>query len=211
MRASKPMPTIGNQLGRHSRRRAGMTFMEITIGLAITSMISAAVGAMMFATTNGTTVNDSLRDALVTQQRATQMVSGAIRNSRQVLASGANYVVLWTGDKTANGIPSLSELCRIEWNSAAQTLTVYKAPTNILGTGNDTAYSLGSTNFATVTSGLEGTGNFPGLLVADGVTGWSLSYNNATPTLATMIYYQLTLTAGGAAYTTIGTAFMRSQ
>jgi type II secretory pathway pseudopilin PulG len=185
--------------------------MELMIGMAITSVIAAAVGMMMFSTVQGSNVNDSQRQSLVIQQRATQMVSGIIRTSRQVLASGAGYVVLWTGDKQANGVPSLSDLVRIEWSSSAQTLTIYRSPSSIQGTGSDTAYPLGSTNFDTTTSGLKGTTNFPGTLVADGVTGWSLSYNVTPATSATMIYYQLTLTAGGAATTTLGTAAMRSQ
>lgn len=184
---------------------SGLTILELLLALAITGIIGSAVAAMLTATAVGTGDRGNARSLVVRQKTLDARLSAACRSSKAILAFGSNYLVLWMADTNADKAPNLSELRRIEWDSAASQLLSYKAPERV---NPDTSYPLDS-NFNTVTAGLKGDVNFPAEIWAREVSIAVFKINSDDPATATLASYHLTLTAGSNVSTLIGAAALR--
>ena len=190
--------------------RAGFTLPELLLGMLIVSGIGLAIASMLIGASYGTSSDRGLRDLLIGQQIVAVRLEEALRASGQVLAKGDDYIVLWTAERDADGICSLSELLRVERDPSTNEVTAYRAPAD-LSEGDDTEYDLGSTDFDAVTSALKGQSTFPGQLWAVDVTGWSFVFDTPDYRDAGYVGYQLTMIAEGVTDTAVGGIGLRNR
>lgn len=184
---------FGPEPGETSAR----SLIEVLLALAVRATVSSLVAGMIYSTSQNTRNQQDLRRRKVKAEVIAARVDGAIRSSMMVLASGTDWLVLWTADSRANQKSNLSEIRRIEFSAANKRIRDYAAPSG-LAAGSDTTYEL-SSDFGTVTAALKGTANFPGETWCDRVTGWQIALAGATQTTR-LLGYAITLQdAAGAA------------
>lgn len=112
------------------RRGAGLTLVELIIGLSITAVIASIIAVLINATAMGTTSQQDGRRLLVRFQAIRSAVSNDLCNARCILDVGTNYVVYWIGDDPAGVVApdnavNLSELRMLEVD-AAGNLNLYR-------------------------------------------------------------------------------------
>ncbi len=190
---------------------AGMTIIELLLAMSATALIALAIASMLFATSSGSDNDRDLRELAVRQKLLINRVTAAIRTSRQVLAEGDDYLVLWTADTTGEGEPNLSEIRLIELDSGSDELRSYESPAN---PSPDTEYPLASTNFDNFGTGalppVKGTADLPVETWGKSVTGWSITLDDADPQSASRVAFQFTLEDGQLSETAIGQASPRN-
>lgn len=151
-----------------------------------------------------------LRELAVRQKLLINRLTAAIRTSRQVLAEGDDYLVLWTADTTGEAEPNLSEIRLIERDSGTNELRSYESPAN---PSPDTEYPLASTNFDNFGTGalppVKDTADLPAETWGKNVTAWSITLYDADPQSATRVAFQFTLENGDMSETFIGQAAPR--
>jgi prepilin-type N-terminal cleavage/methylation domain-containing protein len=187
-------------------RRRGLTLIELVIGLAITAVVSAVLAILINATAVGTNSTQDGRRSLVKMQGVKAQLEDTIKNSSCVLAAGANYIVLWTGD--LNGAPTpvnravnLSELRLIEVDTATGNLNIYAVqwPANF-GNGSivaaDTTYSAATTWYTACSTAKAG-GYFVPTTIATSVTGMTVSLDSATVTQGRLVSLVIAFTDAG--------------
>jgi hypothetical protein len=192
-------------------RSRGLTIAELVMALVVTVLIGTTIAGVIYASTRTVSGQQATRTLMVSNEVCSLRINAAIRSSAQVLAQGNTYLVLWVGDRNSSGgVPSLSEIQRIDLDPNTKQLWFFKAPTN-LSAGNDTAYPLATTNFNTVTATLRGTTNFPGTLWASGISGWTTTPAPADPNTIKYLGYQISSLASGVTLTTVGGAGLRNH
>jgi hypothetical protein len=188
----------------------GLTLVELVLGVSITVIIGGAVAAMLFALSEGTSVQTEARSLAVSHVTAAGRIGAAVRTSRNVLAAGEDYLVLWQEEVHPDAVPNLSELQRIERDPATKELWSYRAPVG-LPEASDTAYDLETTDFNAVTLSLKGTESFPGKLWATDVGELTISLIPADPQQAAFVSFRIALTADGPNPTAAGGAALRNR
>jgi prepilin-type N-terminal cleavage/methylation domain-containing protein len=111
-------------------RRAGLTLIELIIGLSITAVIASIIAVLINATAMGTTSQQDGRRLLVRFQAIRSAVSNDLSNAKCILDVGPNYIVYWIGDDPAgvvapNNAVNLSELRMLEVDTAGN-LNLYR-------------------------------------------------------------------------------------
>ena len=175
---------------RRPNSRRAFTLVEVLLALAVLAAVSGLVAGLIFSTSQATRNQQDLRRRTVKAEVIAARVDGAIRSSTMVLASGADWVVLWTTDSRANQKPNLSEIRRIEFDAVGKCIRAYAAAPG-LAEANDTTYATAS-DFGAVTSALKGTASFPAETWCDRVTGWQVAPAGAGPTTR-LLGYTITL------------------
>jgi hypothetical protein len=181
-----------------------MTLVELLLGLAITALIGLGIMTVLFAVTRGTATQNDARGLVVKEKVVGGRVGAALRGSKMVLASGTDYVILWSADMRDPGPPSLSQLRRLERDSSGR-LWSYAASFPADWTQDqidaaDTEYPFDS-DFNAVTTALKtqmfGTQSaFPGALWGTAISAFSVTPNKANPQAATMMSYRVTILPG---------------
>lgn len=182
--------------------------------MMITAMVGCAISAMLFAVARGTDDGADSRSLVIQHKTIAGRMDAAVRGSKNILALGSNYIVLWMADTRANGAPDLSELRRIEYDSATHALISYKASfpagyTQAQIDAADTAYALNA-DFATTTATLKGTSSFPAETWSGTLYGWTMVIDNISPQSARLVSYRLTIGTGTKTATVCGAAALRS-
>jgi len=198
-------------LNRSRRRARGLTFVELLLGLVITSIIGLAIASMLFATTRGTSSSNDMRGLLIQQKLLGGRLGASLRGSTEVLASGSNYIVLWMNDTRANGSPDLSELRRIEYDSVNHRIISYRMPSTWTQSqidANEINY-LATDDFNAKTNAVKGTSSFPAEVWSNSVYGWTFTLDVAAPDTA-LVSYRLTVQSGTEQATAIGAAALRN-
>ncbi|MCP4247270.1 MAG: hypothetical protein GY778_09505, partial [bacterium] len=77
-------------------RRNGLTLVELLLAVMISALIGGGVVAMLVAVAYGTSSSRDLRAIVVKSATIDGRLGAAIRRSRQVLAVGTDYCILWT-------------------------------------------------------------------------------------------------------------------
>ena len=183
---------------RGTRRARGITLVEILMALAITGLVAAGVASLLMATASGTKDRQELRQRNVRTDVLSHRLDGAIRSSSMLLARDNKTLVFWTADTKKNGVPNLSELRRIEYDTATKRVLCYEAPATLADAAN-TPFDLATTDFLTATAALRGTASFPGTVWGNNVQAWSTTPDPA-PRTTRLIGYRFTihLPQGGA-------------
>lgn len=195
-------------MNRVRQHRDGFTLAELLLAITISGVIAAAVAAMIYAVSYGTTSQRDLQSILVENDVAGSRINALVRPSRQVLASGANYLVLWLNDADGDSQAAVSELCRIEYDQAHNSLYTYRAPANV---APNTIYPIATTDFAAVTSAIKGTASFPQTLLASDITGVTFTLDDADPKLSALVTVRITTTINKTSGTTVVASAMRNR
>jgi prepilin-type N-terminal cleavage/methylation domain-containing protein len=180
------------------RRRGGFTLVELILAMTITALIGGAVSAMFTTVSQGTTSEAGRRSANARKTILRARLNAALRSTRLTLAegqhldTGANFLLLWTGDSTYNDLPNVSELLLLQHNPRTGQITAYRA-IDTLPLADDKAIPL-STNFETLAAAMPGHAYFPSELWANSVSGWDIQLDNATPLNATSATYAISVT-----------------
>ena len=181
-----------------------MTLIELLIGLSITAFTCAILAVLINATAMGTSSQNDGRRALVRLQTLKSILEDEFGNARRILATGTNYVVYWTGDRTtgptaANGAVNFSELRLLEIDPVGN-LTIYctRWPDGMSDAAKqaaDTTFAANS-NWYTAIADYKGTSNFSANTIATGATAMAVSLDNASPMSARHIHLDITLFDG---------------
>lgn len=101
------------------------TLVELLLALVICSLVTAGVVAMMVAVSYGTSSSRDLRGLVVKSRTIDARLSAAVRGSRSVLASGTDFLILWTADNNADDTTDNAEVRLIERDPATDELNSY--------------------------------------------------------------------------------------
>lgn len=179
----------------------GFTLVELLLGLAITALIGLGVAMMLGAIGAATRSSIDIRRQVIKRQVAVARLGSLTRSAAMVLAYGDDHLVLWTGDRTGNGVPDLSELRRIEWDQAQQRLLTAEAPDD-LNPAADITYDFDD-SFNTITAGLAATAVFPQTTTLEGVTAWAVQLDEADAQSARAVQLQITVDNNGVSDTAV--------
>ncbi len=204
-----------NHWPRRYRTNSGFTFLELLLSMMVTVMVGGAISAMLFAIARGTDDGADSRSLVIQHKVVAGRLDASIRSAKSILAIGSNYIVLWMRDSRANGSPDLSEIRRIEYDSATHSLVSYKASfpagyTQAQIDAADTAYAINA-DFAATTNALKGTPNFPAEVWCQSLYGWTMSLDNLATQNARLVSYRLTIGTGTKTATVCGAAALRSS
>lgn len=192
-------------------RRRGLTLVELILGILITSIIGAAIAAMLFAVSRGTEDEDNLR-ALVTRGKRVHAAStAALRGCRSLLAADAQRIVLWSrdlpdGGGEGNARIDAAELRVIDFAADANELRWYE-PTDAIP---DVSYEADA-DFLTVAGGLIDDGHMRARAWATGVGSFSLTFDDSEPADARLAGYRLTLREGAFEHEAVAAVAMRNR
>lgn len=195
---------------RTRHRRRGLTLLELLLAMAGTGMVAVAVSSMLFTVSHATGSKTDMRKLVVRQKTLSSRITAAIRESKMILVSEPDVLILWVNDDNDNEQPDLAELRRIERSSVTNSVISFKSPDDIADEDN-TEFDLATTDFDVATNAVKSTNNFPAERWGLDVTAWSFTLNDANPQLATLVSYQVTLNTGGMSDTHIATAALRNN
>ncbi|MEX0885754.1 MAG: hypothetical protein WD009_04865 [Phycisphaeraceae bacterium] len=180
---------------------------ELTFALAGTAIVGLGVAGMLAATTYGTTSRHDMRELLVRGMMLNERVAEAVRASRQVLASGEDYLVLWVATADAEDAPTLRGLLRIELDTEAQALLAYAADE----AATDETYQP-SSDFANLTRQLIDDGQLVGERWGRAVADWRIMVDDdGVAGVGRHVRWELALHAATGTYTTSAAATRRSE
>jgi len=191
-------------------RAGGLTLAELVLGMAMTTIVAAAIATMLVGVSGATSAYGESRSLMVGHGLAASRIGAAVRNARALLAAGEGLLVLWDEREHSDGVPQLSELERIEWDPGTEELHSYKAPSD-LPEALDVSYDLTATDFGAVTAALKGTESFPGRLWGVGVKAWTIHTDAADRLDVRFIGYRLVLETADASEVTVGGAALRNR
>ncbi|MEZ6192160.1 MAG: hypothetical protein R3C45_12850 [Phycisphaerales bacterium] len=175
------------------------------MALAITGLVGAAIASMLTAVSYGTSSDRDIRALVVKNKTLSTRITAAVRQAAQLLDADDDYIVLWTRDLNDNGAPDLLELQRIERDAATDELTSYTPDPSAV----DVTYDTATDDFDAVTTALIDSDDLVGELWATGVSACTVDVDTPDPLDATLVSFQLTLTAGGLSDTSVNAVSLR--
>lgn len=198
---------------RRPRGRRGLTFIELLIALAITSVTCGILAVLINATATGTNTQNDGRRGLVRMQALKSGLQDEFTNVRAILATGPNYVVYWIGDQLGAPTPTnqavnLSELRMLTVDTATGNLKVWSAQfpdawTDAMIASTDYVLAANTSWYATCTTLITSSPYAMGTTITTGVTGMTISLDAAAPTAAKLIHFQINLSESGVSRTLV--------
>ena len=175
----------------------GFTLVELLIGLVISGLVAAGVTAMLVAVSYGTSSSHDLRTLVVKSKTIDARLGASIRNCRQVLATGSDFLLLWVADADEDDVTDNAEIRLIDRDAATDMLNSYY---------DDTAAGayVDAATFRTLALG-----SFTPQPWGTGVTG--LSFVPDTPAPGTkLVSYTMTLEIEDVSETVVGAVATRN-
>jgi len=130
---------------KNKRNTNGLTLVELTVALVVTSIVLTAVVTLAYALDTVNDVTDETSKMQAQIRFAAMRVTELIRHSRLVCYTSADELAVWKADDDNNGQISISELVYIECGSARDHLRLCEFPSS-----NNTSINLSSIgSFAT--------------------------------------------------------------
>lgn len=186
-------------------RRRGLTLLELLLALAGTAVIGSAVAALLTGVAYGTQTDKDMRSLITRQMALRARVEAEVRESRMLLDSGADYVILWSSDADDDGVPSKAEIQVIEYD-AVMDLVMRYAPAALI---TDVSYAL-TDDFRTATDSYKGDSTFPGERWAEQITSFDLTLDDIDPQSAKLVSFRFGMAGGEVPYIGIGAATLRN-
>jgi len=175
-----------------TRRRAAFTLPELLLAITIASMIGFAVVLILSAIGTATAEQSDNRLVSVRRQVAIARLGALARESIMALDTAPDAIVLWKADTNGNGLPDLSEIRLIGWDSGTGIVTASEAPL-ALAPADD--FTLAFTDdFISITAAIEGSALLPGATVLKEIATWEIDLDNADPQFARQLRIALTIT-----------------
>ena len=195
-----------------------MTLMELMLALSIMTLVGGCIVMMIKGTSDGTAGNADGRRHLVRTQALEATVVTIVRPCWAVLAAGNGYVVLWTGDGAdpyigANQAVNLSEIVMLELDANNKQLKYYKTVwpvgySQASTISSDTLYAASSNWYSAAQAAKSGTFFVPTVL-ANNVTAFNVTLDNATAVNADMATLWITIDDGKLARSVVIPAALR--
>ncbi|MEM9294799.1 MAG: hypothetical protein AAGA57_03270 [Planctomycetota bacterium] len=176
---------------RPSPCRRGLTLVELLLASAGAALVAAAALAVLGVAQYGEEDAHDYRTLVASRKAAHARLTASLRECRQVLAFGADYMVLWRSDLDGDDTPDLLELRRLSYDAAADTITLYDADPS----ATDVSYAL-TDNFQTVTDGLITAGTMTGRTWVTEVDAFTPTLDDATAADAAVVVLTLRITPG---------------
>ncbi|MHC4093023.1 MAG: prepilin-type N-terminal cleavage/methylation domain-containing protein [Planctomycetota bacterium] len=178
-------------------RASSFTLVELLLALAISALVTASVAAMMVAVSYGTSSSRDLRSLLVKSSTIDARLSAAVRGSRSILASGSDFLILWTADADDDDTTDNAEVRLIERDPTTDELNTY------YDTGAAGDYS-DATAFRTAAKA-----SYAYQRWGTGLTAISFVLDAAPPGTG-LVSYDLTLASAEVSETVVGAAAIRN-
>lgn len=172
-------------------RRPAFSLPELLLAITIASAIGFCVLLILGGIASATTGQTEDRRANVRRQVAIARIGTLARTSIMTLDRTADSLVLWESDANSNGLPELSEIRLIGWDSASDVITSYESPEGMAPSDDDT-YAL-TDDFSAIAGALAGTAVLPGSTVMDGVSAWDVVLDDADPQAARQLRIGVTI------------------
>ncbi|MEM7681019.1 MAG: hypothetical protein AAF288_03595 [Planctomycetota bacterium] len=190
---------------RLPRNRRGLTLLELLLASAGAALVAAGSLAMLNVAQYGQDDTHDFRKLAAARKAAHARLSASLRECRQVLDAGPSHLVLWRSDLDGDGAPNLLELRRLDYDSVAQTITLYDpdpAATDVSYTPAD--------DFETITDALLGGASMPGKTWVTDVDSFAATLDNATEADAAVVTLTLQITPGELADTIVVESALRT-
>ena len=179
----------------------------------ITAMLATAIAALLHAASYGTSSKREIRRITVRSLQLRSRMDDAVRTARAVLdvdetAWGSRYIILWQGDtyQSDPGQVNLSELQLIEWNPNSETLISYRAASEL---DPDPVLPMSTDFYDTAISSVY-TGKLRNTVWSDHVTDMAFALDDASPTDARLVRWELEIEDELLTEPVIGAVAMRS-
>jgi type II secretory pathway pseudopilin PulG len=107
---------------RVARQDRAFTFVELLVGLQITSILLAAIATMAFAMSTAARHADETMHSQASLRYAALRVGELIRTCRLVCAAPGRELVFWMSDDNGNGQIDINEVVYLEYDEPGQAL-----------------------------------------------------------------------------------------
>lgn len=104
----------------------GFTLAELTIGVAITSLVGLSVAGLSFGLSNAYESNDNYYQSLQTARSAMRAVQSALRKSKLVVGTTETDLLLWVNDEDESDTINASELLLLRWDNSSGELREHR-------------------------------------------------------------------------------------
>ena len=104
--------------------RRGLSLLEMTIAIGITSIIGAAIAAMMAAASNSLSSKDDGRQSAIRLATTQVRLAAYIAPSRCILEKNSSQLTLWLEDSRESKTVHVSEIRWIQFDESTNALTV---------------------------------------------------------------------------------------
>jgi hypothetical protein len=211
---------------RRENRRPGMTLVELSIGLVVTTIVMGALFALWFGVANAWNTSTSSQGVALTGNLAASRLESTFRaakflcqytvGSADGTTSPAGSVFFWKSDAwTADGAVQIAELALVEHDPVAKRLYLYEAlPTTSMSADQQTRASLRVTWAEVVASGAPAT--FKGYdfvqkkVLSEAVTGAAFNCPSPKPGSRPSLEFTLTISRPGGNMLVYGGAALRA-
>jgi len=110
--------------GRRSGRRRGLSLLELTLALAVTSLVAGAISSMLFAVSIGVDSNRDSRTLMIRGQAAQLRLSSYIAPSRCILGQAGTNIAIWLNDARVSETVHLTEIRWLRFDASTGELGV---------------------------------------------------------------------------------------
>jgi hypothetical protein len=212
---------------RPPRRRAGLTLIEMCIGMVVTAMVLGALSAMWFGVAYAWTGSTASQGVALTGNLAAVRLESTFRSAKYLCqytvgsadgkTSPAGSVFFWKNDTwTADGAVEIAELALIEHDAVAKRLYVYEAlPAASMSADQQTRASIKVTWADLIASGTPAT--FKGYdfvrrtVLSEAISGAAFNVpTSSKPNVRPSFEFTLTVSRPGGDSLVYGTAALRS-
>jgi hypothetical protein len=130
--------TITTSQLKRRRYRTAFTFVELCLGMVITSLITAAVASFMWSVSGVWNATEEMQSATIRANQFTERLSGKLRDAKRIGTWNVGSVAVPAGliywrDRDHDGVMTYGELGAIVHDPNAQTIDLYVAS---LGAGD---------------------------------------------------------------------------
>jgi hypothetical protein len=177
----------------------GLSFLEMLLAIAITSVIGAAIASMMAAANTGLSSKDDGRRSAI-RLALTQVRLGAyIAPSLCILDKGNSYVTLWTEDSRESDTVHASEIRWIQFDNTTKLLSV-----QFVDFPNEWSQSMidaadvecsAMTNYESLLFGLQSDDLIESISLVDGMESCSFWMNESDPLAAKRVCVRFSFTS----------------
>jgi prepilin-type N-terminal cleavage/methylation domain-containing protein len=109
---------------KERRQRLGFTLAELLVGLMVTSIVLTAVATLAFAMSSANTSSDDMAAKEAQIRFAILRLEGLVRNSRLIMGTPSNCLVVWKCDVNGDSMPNSNELAYIRFNTSLNELEI---------------------------------------------------------------------------------------
>ena len=180
------------------RGRRGIALVELLMAIAITSMITAAVGSMVTAVARSQEYENDRREATIRAQALNARLASYITPALSVLNAQPNKFVLWFDDSRQSETVHGTEIRWAQFNNLTGTVELKYVDfpagwSQIQKDQYDTIFP-NTSDWWVVLKYYEGLGFISTIRLSDGVSGFTVGYDPSTTKSKKILTFCVTFT-----------------